>query len=265
MAPPNPSRQREARHRLDDFLAHPPAVWVIHYACQSFFQGQRLGSPRVTAIAARNLDRGETVSFSIDVEAELARLPSGEVPANLDRLERSLLDKFYEFLTANRAMRFVHWNMRDATYGFAAIEHRYRVLGGNPVTVSESQKLDMAKLFVDLYGSGYGGAVPRQTLAEANRLPMMGFLSGEEEARSFEEGNYRAVQNSTLVKVKLHSDLVELAQTRALKTQASWWTLNLGRVRESYEMFERNPLIAFASLLFAGLSTGLGLLWKYFG
>ena len=265
MPAPNPARQREARHRLDDFLAHPPAVWVLHYACQSFFQGQRLGSPRVTTIAARNMDRGETESFSIDTEAELARVAPEDAPANLDRLERALLDKFYQFLMANRSMRFVHWNMRDATYGFQAIEHRYRLLGGEPVTIAETQKLDLAKLFVDIYGPGYGGGQPRQTLAKLNHLSLLGFLTGEEEARSFDEGNYRAVQNSTLVKVKLHSDLAELAQSHALKTEANWWTLNFGRVREAYELFERNPLIAFASLVFAALSTGVGLLWKYFG
>lgn len=161
-------------------------------------------------------------------------------------------------------MRFVHWNMRDATYGFAAIEHRYRLLGGDPVAISEAQKLDLAKLFVDLYGSGYAGTAPRTKLAEMNNLPLLGFLSGEEEAKSFESGNYRAVQNSTLVKVKLHADLAELAQSHALKTQSNWWTLNFGRVRESYEMFERNPLVAFASLFFAGLSTGFWFLWNYF-
>lgn len=264
MALPNPARQREARHRLDGFLAHPPAVWVIHYACQSFYHGQKLGSPRVTAIAARNFAHGETVSFSIGAEAELARLAPEEVPANLDRLERALLDKFYQFMVANRAMRFVHWNMRDATYGFAAIEHRYRLLGGDPTTLPEAQKLDLAKTLSDLYGAGYAGPAPREKLAEMNKLSTMGFLNGEEEAKNFEDGNYRAVQNSILAKVKLHSDLAELAQARALKTQAGWWALNAGRVRESYEMFERNPLIALASLLFAGLSTGLGVLWNFF-
>lgn len=263
MAPPNPARQREARHRLDDFLAHPPAVWTIHYACQSFSQGQRLGSPRVTAIAARNLDQGETVSFSIDTEAELARLAPEDAAQNLDRLERALLDGFFHFLVANRAMRFLHWSMRDANYGFAALEHRYRILGGVPVSIAESQKLDLSKLFVDLYGAGYAGPSPRKTLAEANRLPLAGFLDGEDEARDFEAGNYRAVRNSTLAKVKLHADLAELAHAHTLRTQANWWTLNVGRVREAYEMFERNPLIAFASILFAGLSTGLGLLWRF--
>ncbi len=264
MAPPNPARQREARHRLDDFLAHPPAVWTIHYACQSFAQGQRLGSPRVTSIAARNLAQGETASFSIDTEAELARLAPEDVPANLDRLERALLDGFYQFLVANRAMRFLHWSMRDANYGFAALEHRYRLLGGAPISIAESQKLDLSKLFVDLYGAGYAGPSPRRTLAEANRLPLLGYLDGEDEAAHFEQGNYRAVRNSTLAKVKLHADLAELAHARALRTEANWWMLNVGRVREAYEMFERNPLIALASVLFAGLSTGLGLLWKFF-
>lgn len=264
MSPPNPERQREARKRLDDVLAHPPVVWAIHYACQDFYQGARLAAPRVTALAARNLDRGETLCFSIATEAELAGLAPEVIPGELDRLERSLLDKVNQFLVENRSMRFIHWNMRDATYGFAALEHRYRVLGGTPVTIPEGQKLDLAKLFVDLYGVGYAGTAPRETLARMNHLSLAGFLSGAEEAKHFEEGHYRAVQTSVLVKVKLIADLAELAQARGLRTNATWWTLNVGRLREAYETFERNPVIALASLLFAGLSTGFGILWHLF-
>jgi len=262
MAAPDPRRQREARKRLDDFGTLPANVWAVHYACQNFHQGEQRGSPRVTAIAARNVGSGETLSFTIHAEAEVARLGPMQVLARLDVLERALHDKFADFLSVNRGMRFVHWNMRDATFGFAAIEHRHQVLGGRAVVIAESQKLDIAKVLVDIYGSGYAGEKPLERLAVMNGLPMQGFLRGKEEAEQFERGNYRAVQNSTLAKAKLIAEFAELARARSLKTQADWWSMNFGRVREAVELFDHNPVYAWTSLLLAGISAGFGLFWR---
>jgi hypothetical protein len=36
-------------------------------------------------------------------------------------------------------MKYVHWNMRDVNYGFQAIEHRFRVLGGEPYIVEDAR------------------------------------------------------------------------------------------------------------------------------
>lgn len=264
MAHPDPRRQREARKRLEDFATYPSNLWSVHYACQSFAQGQRLGSPRVTAIAARNVGSGETLSVSIEAEAEIAKLGPVQMLSRLDSLERAQLDKFAEFMTVNRGMRFVHWNMRDATFGFAAIEHRHQVLGGRPVTLPELQKLDLAKLLVDVYGSGYAGEVPLEGLAELNGIPLKGFLRGKDEAEQFECGNYRAVQHSTIAKAKLIADFAELARARTLKTNANWWALNFGRLREAVEQFDHNPVYAWSSLLLAGMSFGFGLVWRAF-
>jgi hypothetical protein len=38
-------------------------------------------------------------------------------------------------------MKYLHWNMRDINYGFAAIEHRHRVLDGSPVIVEMTRRL----------------------------------------------------------------------------------------------------------------------------
>ncbi len=72
MAAPNPQRQREERERLAKLFVNPAAVYVIHYACQSFSAPDYLGSPRVGAIAVRNLASGATSSFSVHQELEVA-------------------------------------------------------------------------------------------------------------------------------------------------------------------------------------------------
>ena len=249
MAPPNPNRQRAAREKLEDIFGHPASAHVIHYACQSFDQDAEAGSPRVTAIGVRNLGTGETNSFSVHQEAELRGLGPVQVLSQLDELEYSLLAKFFGFLQQNRKMKFLHWNMRDALYGFAAIEHRYSVLGGEAYSLPESQRYDLARLFVDIYGTRYARAPYLRGLADSNGLALTGYLDGPVEAEAFERGQYGSVERSVLVKVRLLNDIVYLAHDRTLKTRAGWWTLNRGRVREAYEMFERNPVVAVGAVL----------------
>jgi hypothetical protein len=248
MTAPNPRRQREALQRLGELCSDGARCFTIHYACQSLFQGERLGSPRVAAIAARNVASGEAFSFSIATEAELQRLTPIQILSRLDDLERRLLTAYFEFLEVNRAMRFMHWNMGDQKFGFTAIEHRARLLGIEPFAIPESNRLDLAKLLVDIYGRGYAGRQPREQLASRNNLPLQGFLSGAEEADRFERGDYRAVLNSTLVKVRLYGDIAQLACDRTLKTRAGWWTMNVGRIREAAELFRDNPVWAIASI-----------------
>ncbi len=42
-------------------------------------------------------------------------------------------------------------------YGFEAIEHRYKVLGGNPTEIPEQNRIDLNRLLIDIYGVGYIG------------------------------------------------------------------------------------------------------------
>lgn len=251
MPAPNPERQRAARQKLQDLLAYPASVFLVHYACQDFDQGQRLGSPRVTAICARNVESGATFVFSINREAELARLGPVQVLSRMDELEYSLLEKFFEFVALNQKNRFVHWNMRDATFGFAAIEHRFSVLGGTPVVLAEAHKLDLARAFSDMFGSRYVPSPYLKGLSEKNNISLGGFLDGPSEAEAFERGAYDKVQRSVLAKVRILFDVLHLAHDGTLKTDAGWWTLNAGRLREGYEMFDKNPLYAVLTVAVA--------------
>jgi hypothetical protein len=151
MVAPNPNRQREERQRLDRLFGRPEAAYIVHYACQSFFQSQQ-GPPRVASIAVRNLSSGATDSFSIHRETELWKK---ERQPTFDELERSMLEKFFHFIAEHKGMTFLHWNMRDHKYGFAALEHRYEVLGGSPYVLPDHHKHDLSISLMNIYGSDY--------------------------------------------------------------------------------------------------------------
>lgn len=258
MAAPTPTRQKSARDRLARLFAHPASIFVVHYACESFEQGLGYASPRITSIAFRNLASGATTSFSIHQQVELARRRSSDV-ALMDNHEHAMLGRYFDFLNTNRNVTLLHWNMRDEKFGFAAIEHRFELLGGQPILHHDSQRVDLARLMLDLYGTGYVERPYFENLAVRNGLSQSGLQSGAAEAEAFQQGQYYKVLQSTLSKVALIADVAQLSFDGTLKTEASWWTLNGGQFREAYELCWRNPLRALSSLML-GLSGGAFLL-----
>lgn len=261
MPAPNPERQRQARRTLSRLLQRPETVWVLHYACQSFAPGKGIKSPRITALVARNLGTGHTETFSLHAEAELMGLNPIGVLARLDSLERTMLDKYFAFLRINFRMSFLHWKMRSATYGFQAIEHRYAVLGGTPVQIAEQSRFDLAWLLEEIYGPDYVTAPHFETLARINNIPLGGYLPGAAEADAFVRSDYLAVQRSNSAKVGLLFDIAHRAESRTLKTETSWLSMNFGRVREAADLFHDNPVKAIAGLAVA-VATGAFTFWK---
>lgn len=65
---------KRARQLLEDTFQQPEHTVVIHYSCESFYERDNPRSPRVTSIALRNLDSGQTKSFSIHLVAERCNL-----------------------------------------------------------------------------------------------------------------------------------------------------------------------------------------------
>jgi len=257
---PNARRQREARKTLDKLFADPVGVWVIHYSCESFYDRPNGFSPRITSIATRKLHSGQTVSFSIHQVAERRRVPPGQIAEEYDGLERQMLDEFFQHISGYRTITFLHWNMRDINYGFAAIEHRYRVLGGDPYVVDDGYKVDLARLFIDIYGVGYTGHPRLETLLQQNKIEALDMLNGAGEAEAFDAGRYVDLHRSTLRKVDVIANLASRAHDRALKTNTSWWQMRGGSVVSLIRWITTNHLILFLIAVVGLIFTTIGLL-----
>jgi hypothetical protein len=95
---PNPTRQRAALTALDRLFADAANVWIIHYSCESFYDPPEGRSPRVTSVAVRKLDSGQTVSFSIHQVAERRQIRFDQIEQHYDDLEREMLTAFFGHL-----------------------------------------------------------------------------------------------------------------------------------------------------------------------
>lgn len=121
-------KRRQAKKTIEKLMQQSDQVLVIHYSCESFYDRPNGSSPRITSIAVRNLDSGQTRSFSIHQMAERKSYDLNTLEEHYSQLEKLMLDEFFEFVNAHSNYNWLHWNMRDIHYGFLAIAHRYKVL-----------------------------------------------------------------------------------------------------------------------------------------
>ena len=218
-------RRREAKWRLEAINTRRDQTLIIHYSCESFYDIKDGRTPRVTSIAIRNFESGQTTSFSIHKSAEQNSVEISAIPENYDHLEKIMLDEFFSYLPTVPVQTFIHWNMRDINYGFQAIEHRYKVLGGTPVIIEDSRKLDLARVLISLFGVGYAphGEVGRMhSIMDLNSITRKDALTGAEEAKAFDDAEFVKLHQSTLRKVDVIANLLERTLDGSLNTASSW-------------------------------------------
>lgn len=215
-------QRKKASEALDGLFKNAHHCLVIHYSCESFYDRVDGRTPRITSIAARQLDSGQTRSFSIHKIAEIQKVDLADIESHYDRLEREMLDEFFDFATTHAHCTWLHWNMRDINYGFQALEHRHRVLGGTPYETKDEKKQDLSRLLISIYGVRYAGHPRLESIMNLNRITHQDFLSGKAEATAWDRREFVKLHQSTLRKVDVMANLAERARSRTLTTQAPW-------------------------------------------
>ena len=257
------TRHREAKKRLTDIFGKQNRILVIHYSCESFYDRGEAESPRITSIAVRNLATAQAKSFSIHQLAERDESVLREdIGGNYDRLETRMLEEFFNFARNHEDCIWLHWNMRDANYGFEALEHRFKVYGNEPFVIPELLRFDLARVLMELYGVNYVGHPRLEILAKKNEISTRDFLNGEKEARAFENGKYMALHRSTLRKVEIISDIAFRAVGDTLATDAKRKEIYGSYLVYLTEKMKEHPLYFLLCLLttIAGIARIFGLL-----
>lgn len=262
MSAPNIHRQKKSRKTLDQLFRDATNVWIAHYSCESFYDRPAGASARITSIALRRLHSAQTISFSIHQKAEIEGVAPDQITNHYDELEKKMLDDYFSHIGSHRGMHYLHWNMRDINYGFAAIEHRHRVLDGEPYIIEEDTKHDLARILIDIYGKGYTDHPRQQTLLEQNDIAPRDFMTGAEEAAAFEEGNYVGLHQSTLRKVDVIANIASHAHDRNLKVNTTWWEMNGGRLRNTINWIIEHTWMKVI-LSFGGLAGLVALIYSW--
>ncbi len=214
-------RRKRALEVIDRIMGHPEDALVVHYSCESFYDRIDGKTPRVTSIAVRNLDSGQTESFSIHKIAEPRGIDLEEIHNHYDDLEKEMLEEYFQYAAENQGKTWIHWNMRDINYGFIALEHRLKALGGTPFVLPEGKKFDFARAMVSLYGVGYISHPRLVKLVEKNKISDRDMLTGAEEAQAFDNKEYVKLHQSTLRKV----DILGRTADGTIRTNSKWYEI----------------------------------------
>ncbi len=212
---------------------YPENFYVIHYSCQSLYDDNAGLSPRITSIAISHFASEQTVSFSTHAIAEELGIQREAVLDRFDEIERRLLQDFYAFIRDRRDKFFVHWNMRNLTFGFEHLEHRYRALGAaDPAVIPVERRINLSDILSGRYGDDYAKHPRLKSLMEMNGGVHRHFLAGDEEVQAFRNAEFIRMHNSTLAKVGFFHRVIRLMLKGKLHTASRGLGVALDRLFE---------------------------------
>jgi len=222
-----------SRNLIKELRRHPENFYIIHYSCQSLYDDNETLSPRITSIAITHFATEQTVSFSTHSIAEELHIVRDNIFNEIDRIEKKLLQDFYNFIKDRKDKYWIHWNMRNLAYGFEHLEHRYQVLGGQDAPVIPvERRLNLNDVLADRYGSAYAAHPRLKSLMEMNGGIHRHFLEGQEEIQAFQNHEFIRMHNSTLTKVGFFCSVLRKLMNGRLRTASRGFGVALDRTFE---------------------------------
>lgn len=168
-----------------------------------------------------------TVIFSIHLTAQLKRKdPSNLTDQEFDFVEKEMLKDFFDYLKRHQSHCWVHWNMRNASFGFEAINNRYRILGGTPRIIEDQFRYDLPEILglIHTYQfEKHDHPTKGQLLniAHRNKITSRDALKGADEATAFDSRDFLKLHMSTIRKVEIIDRVLTLQEKKKLKVNVS--------------------------------------------
>lgn len=245
--------RREGLEVINQLNNSHSKVLIIHYSCESFFNTQGR-TPRVTAICIKNRVTNETKSFSIHLKAEKLKLKCFEMTnEDYEKCEVEFLKDFFQYLSGKRGYILLHWRMKNAKYGFEALINRFNILTQKPKRLDwliNETKYDLSKLFEQIYSKHYEfdnkrGHEKGRILNLANRNKILGgsSLTGKEESNAFDSKEYLKMHDSTLQKIDILDEFLNLAYKKELKVASNVTQIYGFSINGIIEIVKNNKLL----------------------
>lgn len=238
----------QSKDILNKIFHNKSLHFLIHYSCESFVDHADR-SHKVTSIAVRNLQTAQTESYSIFQYAEKLHIPSVDITARYDEIEKRMLNDFFNFLERHANYHFIHWNMRDINYGFKAIEHRGEVLECNVFKLSDNNKIDLPRVLKLRYSKNYIGHPRLELLIDLNKITKLDFLTGQQEALAFTSGQFVQLHLSTLRKIDSFESIISRIEDNELKVQSTFFEIYGLSWKSIIKGFKEHWIISLISLI----------------
>jgi hypothetical protein len=130
----------------------------------------------------------------------------------------------YAYLKDHSTHNWVHWNMRNANYGFEAIANRFRILGGKPFDIEDQFKFDLSEVLKLVHTDNFEEHKPSGkllNLANRNTISLHDAKSGQDESVAFDKRDFLTLHMSTSRKVDIVDSILTLEEKNQLKVNTS--------------------------------------------
>lgn len=226
-----------SKHTITDFYTQKYKYLLIHYSCENFQKEDT--TSRITSIAIKCLLTGETDSFSLIHSAEELKIDT--IEDNYDIIEKHLLAKFFAYAKKKKDKFWIHWGMKDKTYGFKALEHRANVLGLKSIfKIADDRKYDLSKILFEIHGNKYVEDPKLENLLKINEILPKDFLSGLIEAQITDNKLVNNVYQSTQTKVHAFEEIIQLEANNKLKTLKHSENIKIGFLQKKFNKIKDN-------------------------
>ncbi len=225
----------------------------------------------VTSICVKNRGNNTTKTFSIHIQAQIAKKELCCITdEDYDHIEKQMLKSFFAFLKTHSTHYWVHWNMRNASYGFEAISNRYRILGEHPKDIEDQFKVDLPEVLGKVYTYNFENHKPDGqllNLSNRNAVSTRDALKGKEEAEAFDNRDYLKLHMSTSRKVEIIDRILTLEEKGKLKVKASVFKIYGISPMGIFEMIRNNWILflIWSVLIYLIGSAFEPVVQKYFG
>lgn len=192
-------------------------VICVHYGCENFNDV----TDRPVAVSAIGVAEVTDPSGERDTQVfSIANAAPHEDPVER---ERDMMRRFFEFAKSRPDTSWVHWNMNNATYGFAPLAARYRFIMGEeaPSVFPSDRQYDLDSMVGSRYGEQFVRHPKLRNLCSLNNYFMPNFKDGKDEARAFADGDYGLCERSVGEKAYLLASILAGFKSGVLQTANS--------------------------------------------
>lgn len=258
---------KEANIILNDYSKKKSDYIFIHYARQNCFEDAYEKGPRVISIVTMNAESGQTMVFSLRKISDAYGCNFFEInESEKDEIEKEMLQSFFEYVNRNTQKKWLHWNMKNNNFGFAAIEERFKNLGGQPIHFEENLLINISLLLKKKYGTYFAkdafwnGKIMGKMydIFCLNGISDTNILNGEQEIKEYILKNITSIEQSVLGKIKAFQAIVEKASDNDLKTRGKIrkdvYGISIGGI---FQYIQDNAVLAWCFSIIGGIIGGI--------
>lgn len=216
------NNSKTAKSDIRNIVNSNEEILVVHYSYAIVPELQEDMSSMITTIVVRSLDNKINECFGLHLEADLIGISKSEMKDFYSDLELSMLEKFMAFVRLHIKSYWINWNMKDISYGFQAIKHRYEKLtGGNSsgyTDIPSYRKKNLDSLLSQLFGDCYSKNNDKLLdLMTFNKCDTFSYLDSNNESIEFSKLNYNTVLDSVRAKVDAIASLFDKMASNSIK------------------------------------------------